>query len=98
LHIWFIRASFTYFKYYNVISNEEKFHFSYSNTALSLRNNRFRRDQRALEEEEEMWFDQEDDVDDGENIVPMSDMLKSKLDDFDQIDKFIGNRRGKLVN
>lgn len=42
-----------------------------------------------------MWFDQEDDVDDGENIVPMSDMLKSKLDaDFDQIDKFIGNRRG----
>ncbi|XP_060552495.1 serine/threonine-protein phosphatase 4 regulatory subunit 3A-like isoform X1 [Ruditapes philippinarum] len=68
------------------------------NTALSLRNNRFRRDQRALEEEEEMWFDQEDDVDDGENIVPMSDMLKSKLDDFDQIDKFIGNRRDKVQN
>jgi hypothetical protein len=42
-----------------------------------------------------MWFDQEDDVDDGENVVPMTDVLKNKLDaDFDQIDKYMNNRRG----
>ena len=43
-----------------------------------------------------MYFAQEDDVDDGENIVPMSDLLKSKLDaDLDQIGRIIENRRGE---
>ncbi|XP_052275212.1 serine/threonine-protein phosphatase 4 regulatory subunit 3A-like isoform X2 [Dreissena polymorpha] len=57
------------------------------NSALSIRNNRFRRDPRALEEDEEMWFDQEDDVDDGENIVPMSD-IHSKLGNDLELGKF----------
>ncbi|XP_052767178.1 serine/threonine-protein phosphatase 4 regulatory subunit 3A-like isoform X3 [Mya arenaria] len=47
------------------------------NAALSLRNNRFRRDPRAMDDDEEMWFDQDDDGDDGENIVPMSDVIRS---------------------
>ena len=69
--------------------------FTTRNTASLLRNNRFRRDQRMLEEEEETWFDQEDEVDDGENIMPMSDVLKSKLDsDLDQLGRLFENRRG----
>lgn len=61
-----------------------------------LRNSRFRRDERALDEEEDMYFNQDDDLDDGESIVPMGDILKNKLDpDFDQISRFIENKRGK---
>lgn len=54
-------------------------------------------DTRTLDEDEERWFDQEDDVDDGETLVPMNDVLKSKLDsDFDQINRFMENRKGKF--
>lgn len=54
-------------------------------------------DSRTLEEEEERWFDQEDEVDDGETLVPMNDVLKSKLDsDFDQINRFMENRKGQI--
>ena len=43
-----------------------------------------------------MWFANDDEVDDGENIVPMSDVLKNKIDaDFDQINRLLENRRGK---
>ncbi|XP_014226663.1 serine/threonine-protein phosphatase 4 regulatory subunit 3 isoform X2 [Trichogramma pretiosum] len=35
-----------------------------------LRNSRFRRDQRQLDEEEEMWFNEEEDFDEGEAVVP----------------------------
>ena len=67
----------------------------FSTTASLLRNNRYRRDQRTLEEEEEMWFSNDDEVDDGENMVPMSDALKNKIDaDFDQINRLLENRRG----
>jgi hypothetical protein len=55
----------------------------------SLVSNRFRKDARALEEEEEIWFNEDDEFD-GENIVPMTDMLKNKLDSgFDQINRLI---------
>ena len=55
-------------------------------------------DTRTLDEDEERWFDQEDDVDDGETLVPMNDVLKSKLDsDFDQINRFMENRKGKFT-
>ncbi|XP_067122070.1 serine/threonine-protein phosphatase 4 regulatory subunit 3 [Centruroides vittatus] len=57
-----------------------------------LRNNRFRRDPRQLDEDEEMWFNDDDDMEDGE---PMSDTLNKKLDDeFDQIGRIL-DRRGK---
>ena len=46
-----------------------------------------------------MWFANDDEVDDGESIVPMSDVLKNKLDaDFDQINRLLENRRGKQKN
>lgn len=61
-----------------------------------LRNNRFRRDERTLDEEEDIYFNQDDDLDDGESIVPMGEILKNKLDaDFDQINRFIESKRAK---
>lgn len=58
-----------------------------------MRNNRFRRDQRALEEDEEMWFDQEDEADEGDNILPMNDVLKNKIEaEIDQLGKFMEHR------
>lgn len=52
-----------------------------------LRNSRYRRDQRQLEEEEEMWFNEDDDFDDGEAVVPAAnDILGKKLEsDMDSI-------------
>ncbi|XP_043272753.1 serine/threonine-protein phosphatase 4 regulatory subunit 3 isoform X1 [Venturia canescens] len=35
-----------------------------------LRNSRYRRDQRQLDEDEEMWFNDEEDFDEGEAVVP----------------------------
>ncbi len=65
-----------------------------------LRNNRFRRDARTLEEEEELWFDQDDELEEGDGILPMTDTLKTKLDtDFDhQINKILENKRGIYHN
>lgn len=61
-----------------------------------LRNNRFRRDARELDEDQEAWFDQDDDLDDGEAIVPVTDLLNKKIDsDFDQFSKLLENRRSK---
>ncbi|XP_017775211.1 PREDICTED: serine/threonine-protein phosphatase 4 regulatory subunit 3 isoform X2 [Nicrophorus vespilloides] len=57
-----------------------------------LRNSRYRRDQRQLDEEEEMWFNEEDDFDDNETMVTSntSDILSKKLDtDLDSIGKII---------
>lgn len=56
-----------------------------------LRNSRYRRDQRQLEEEEEMWFNEDDDFDDGEAVVPAAnDILSKKLDsDIDSIGLWI---------
>ena len=53
----------------------------------SILRNRFRRDPRSLEEEEEMWFDQEEEIEDGETIP---EMLKAKIEpDLDQINRMI---------
>ena len=61
-----------------------------------LRNSRYRRDPRALEEEEEMWFEGEDEMEEGEAKVPMNDMIKSKFDlDFEQINKVL-EKKGNL--
>ncbi len=37
-----------------------------------LRNSRYRRDPRQLDEDEEMWFNDEDEIEDGEAVVPAS--------------------------
>ena len=46
-----------------------------------MRTNRYRRDQRQLDEEEEMWFNEEDDFDEGEAVVPApnSNLINKKL-------------------
>lgn len=46
-----------------------------------MRTNRYRRDQRQLDEEEEMWFNEEDDFDEGEAVVPAanSSLINKKL-------------------
>uniref|UniRef100_A0A3B3SY05 Serine/threonine-protein phosphatase 4 regulatory subunit 3 n=1 Tax=Paramormyrops kingsleyae TaxID=1676925 RepID=A0A3B3SY05_9TELE len=59
-----------------------------------LRNHRYRRDARTLEDEEEMWFNtDEDDLEDGEAIVPPSDKMKSDDDLMDPISKFMERRK-----
>ncbi|KAE8738847.1 hypothetical protein FOCC_FOCC015679 [Frankliniella occidentalis] len=47
-----------------------------------LRNSRYRRDQRQLEEEEELWFNDEEEFDEGDSVVPGPDpdILGKKLD------------------
>ncbi|KAL4656148.1 serine/threonine-protein phosphatase 4 regulatory subunit 3A [Arapaima gigas] len=61
-----------------------------------LRNHRYRRDARTLEDEEEMWFNtDEDDLEDGEAIVPPSDKMKNDEDLMDPISKFMERRKLK---
>uniref|UniRef100_A0A3B5L524 Serine/threonine-protein phosphatase 4 regulatory subunit 3 n=1 Tax=Xiphophorus couchianus TaxID=32473 RepID=A0A3B5L524_9TELE len=61
-----------------------------------LRNHRFRRDARTLEDEEEMWFNtDEDDLEDGEAVVPPSDKMKSEEDLMEPISKFMERKKCK---
>ncbi|XP_046402598.1 serine/threonine-protein phosphatase 4 regulatory subunit 3 isoform X1 [Ischnura elegans] len=69
-----------------------------------LRNSRYRRDQRQLEEEEEMWFNEDDDFDDGEAMPASNDILGKKQmeSDLDTIGKIIDkkadNNSPKMLN
>lgn len=61
-----------------------------------LRNHRYRRDARTLEDEEEMWFNtDEDDMEDGEAVVPPSDKTKNDEDIMDPISKFMERKKCK---
>ncbi|XP_058609037.1 serine/threonine-protein phosphatase 4 regulatory subunit 3-like [Onychostoma macrolepis] len=61
-----------------------------------LRNHRFHRDARTLEDEEEMWFNtDEEDLEDGEAVVPPSDKMKSDEDLMDPISKFMERKKLK---
>lgn len=63
-----------------------------------LRNHRFRRDARTLEDEEEMWFNtDEEDLEDGEAVVPPSDKMKSDEDLMDPISKFMERKKRMLL-
>uniref|UniRef100_A0AAY4BR81 Serine/threonine-protein phosphatase 4 regulatory subunit 3 n=1 Tax=Denticeps clupeoides TaxID=299321 RepID=A0AAY4BR81_9TELE len=63
-----------------------------------LRNHRFRREARTLEDEEEMWFNtDEEDLEDGEAVVPPSDKTKSDEDLMDPISKFMERKKLKEV-
>lgn len=54
---------------------------------------RFRRDARSLEEEEEMWFDQDDDFDDSD-LSSKVDLFKTKLDvEYEPLNKLLGNNK-----
>ncbi|XP_061610304.1 serine/threonine-protein phosphatase 4 regulatory subunit 3 isoform X1 [Phyllopteryx taeniolatus] len=61
-----------------------------------LRNHRFRRDARTLEDEEEMWFNtDEEDLEDGEAVVRPSDKMKSEEDLMEPISKFMERKKLK---
>jgi protein phosphatase-4 regulatory subunit 3 len=69
------------------------------NVPSILRNSRYQRDARAMDKEEQMWFDQEDELEDGEALLPVSDMLKTKLDsDYEHIHKILESRRGDMLS
>ncbi|KFU98075.1 Serine/threonine-protein phosphatase 4 regulatory subunit 3B, partial [Pterocles gutturalis] len=59
-----------------------------------LRSNRFRRDARALEEDEEMWFN-EDEEEEGEAVVPPVEKSKQEDDFPDSYEKFMENKKAK---
>lgn len=68
--------------------------FILSSMRSILRNHRFRRDARTLEDEEEMWFNtDEDDLEDGEAVVPPSDKMKSEEDLMEPISKFMERKK-----
>ncbi|XP_049613828.1 serine/threonine-protein phosphatase 4 regulatory subunit 3 isoform X1 [Syngnathus scovelli] len=61
-----------------------------------LRNHRFRRDARTLEDEEEMWFNtDEEDLEDGEAVVRPSEKMKSEEDLMEPISKFMERKKLK---
>lgn len=63
-----------------------------------LRNHRFRRDARTLEDEEEMWFNtDEDDMEDGKAVGPPSDKMKSEEDLMEPISKFMERKKCKCI-
>ena len=76
--------------------------FLYFSVPSILRNNRFnRRDgNRTLDDDEELWFEQDDDIAESEEIMPMSDMLKSdmlkssKIDEFDAFSMKYESKKG----
>ncbi|NXG17755.1 P4R3B phosphatase, partial [Grallaria varia] len=59
-----------------------------------LRSNRFRRDARALEEDEEMWFN-EDEEEEGEAVVPPVEKSKQEDDFPDCYEKFMETKKAK---
>ncbi|XP_046771205.1 serine/threonine-protein phosphatase 4 regulatory subunit 3B isoform X9 [Gallus gallus] len=62
-----------------------------------LRSNRFRRDARALEEDEEMWFN-EDEEEEGEAVVPPVEKSKPEDDFPDSYEKFMETKKASAAN
>ncbi|PKU40922.1 serine threonine-protein phosphatase 4 regulatory subunit 3b isoform x1 [Limosa lapponica baueri] len=62
-----------------------------------LRSNRFRRDARALEEDEEMWFN-EDEEEEGEAVVPPVEKSKQEDDFPDSYEKFMETKKGMIAS
>ncbi|XP_041066236.1 serine/threonine-protein phosphatase 4 regulatory subunit 3 isoform X2 [Carcharodon carcharias] len=60
-----------------------------------LRNNRYRRDARALEEDEEMWFNEDEEEEEGEALVPHVEKSKSEDDYPDSYGKFLETKKAK---
>ncbi|XP_018432153.1 PREDICTED: serine/threonine-protein phosphatase 4 regulatory subunit 3B isoform X6 [Nanorana parkeri] len=59
-----------------------------------LRSNRFRRDARALDEDEELWFN-EDEEEEGEAVVPPVEKSKAEDDFPDSYEKFMETKKAK---
>jgi hypothetical protein len=52
---------------------------------------------RTLEEEEELWFDQDEEVEDGDTPPPVSELLKHKLDGDLDIQKLWEHKKGQTL-
>ncbi|XP_041106908.1 serine/threonine-protein phosphatase 4 regulatory subunit 3-like isoform X4 [Polyodon spathula] len=63
----------------------------------TVRNNRYRRDARALEDDEEMWFN-EDEEEEGEAVVPPVEKSKTEDDFSDNYGKFIEAKKAVKEN
>lgn len=87
-----------FFFFLHSIPKDKFFHFfqiSCSHAASMVRNNRFRRDARAPDEDEEMWFSQDDENDD-DSSPQVLEILKNKLDsDLDRIHRLWENKKGE---
>ncbi|KAM9315386.1 serine/threonine-protein phosphatase 4 regulatory subunit 3B [Gastrophryne carolinensis] len=59
-----------------------------------LRSNRFRRDARALDEDEELWFNEDED-EEGEAVVPPVEKSKAEEDFPDSYEKFMETKKAK---
>uniref|UniRef100_A0A5S6KUL5 Serine/threonine-protein phosphatase 4 regulatory subunit 3 n=1 Tax=Xenopus tropicalis TaxID=8364 RepID=A0A5S6KUL5_XENTR len=59
-----------------------------------LRSNRFRRDARALEDDEELWFN-EDEEEEGEAVVPPVEKTKTEDDFPEGYEKFLETKKAK---
>lgn len=59
-----------------------------------LRSNRFRRDARALEDDEDMWFNEDED-EEGEAVVPPVEKSKSEDDFPESYEKFMETKKAK---
>ncbi|XP_021101959.1 serine/threonine-protein phosphatase 4 regulatory subunit 3B isoform X5 [Heterocephalus glaber] len=59
-----------------------------------LRSNRFRRDTKALEEDEEMWFN-EDEEEEGKSVVTPIEKSKTEDDFPDSFEKFMETKKAK---
>ncbi|XP_069090460.1 serine/threonine-protein phosphatase 4 regulatory subunit 3B isoform X3 [Pleurodeles waltl] len=59
-----------------------------------LNSNRFRRDARALEDDEDMWFNEDED-EEGETVVPPVEKSKSEEDFPDSYEKFMESKKAK---
>lgn len=67
-------------------------YISYSVPSI-LRSNRYRRDAKALEEDEEMWFNEEEE-DEGKTVVASMEKSKSEDDFPDSYEKFMETKKG----
>nr|XP_045002772.1 serine/threonine-protein phosphatase 4 regulatory subunit 3B isoform X3 [Jaculus jaculus] len=59
-----------------------------------LRSNRFRREAKAMEEDEEMWFNEDED-DEGKTVVPAVEKSKPEDDFPDSYEKFMETKKAK---
>lgn len=77
------------------MKDREKNNASLDSVPSIMRTNRYRRDQRQMDEEEEMWFNEDDDFDEGEAVVPAanSSLINKKLNsELESIGKSIDKK------
>lgn len=94
-----------YNQHQDKLKDREKTSHNLDSVPSILRTGRLRREPRQLDEEEEMWFNEEDDFDEGEAVVPAatSNIINKKLNhEIDSIGKNLDKKNegssGKVFN